>query len=658
MNSRYKACLFFLILSYIPFLGQVEFVINAILFLNITLSLWQESSPNKVPKVLRLGLMVSGLALIFNSYGTLWGLEPGVSALSLMATLKIFELVSKRDFFLFVLIVELSLIGHVLTVNDLYMIGYVAILSIGLFALLFSFHSNDKSIKWDPERRKVFSLIILASFPLALILFFIFPRVTLGNIFFNTVKKVAKTGFSDEIKPGSIKRIIKSSTPYFRAKFLNDKAPSFSELYWRGAVLNKTTNGMIWKRKKVKHRESSFKREKSKYIYEVTFNNFMNSSLFLLEKTMGFERKSKGYMLNMGANTYKFYPYGNQKILYRGHTGNNLTNEIDEKEKKLYLELPDDELFPKFKEFASRVDVINPFTAGRFFSEYLKKNGFEYSLQPGLLKGKRPLDEFFFDSKIGFCEHFSAAFAIFLRLKKIPSRVVVGFQGGEFNPIGKYYLVTGKDAHAWVEAWDDRKGWIRLDPTAWLNPERISIGSLSYYITNEKRQNLPIDIYLEKRSGEFWQGLKFMLDMIYYEANQEFISYDSNKQEQLFSFLGKFKRHFSLKLVVLCILCLLIFTIPMYFLLKKEVLVEGVEFKYYRQFLSKLIKAGVQIQNWYGPERVLKVACQKFPLLHPELSEIIKLFLVSAYGNAEKRDVERLKFLVKKLRIPKGHGNS
>jgi transglutaminase-like putative cysteine protease len=108
----------------------------------------------------------------------------------------------------------------------------------------------------------------------------------------------------------------------------------------------------------------------------------------------------------------------------------------------------------------------------------LFRNGhFEYTLTPPLLD-LNSVDDFLFNTKRGFCGHFASAFALLMRAGGVPARVVTGYQGGEWNPIGGYLLIRRSDAHAWVEVWEDGRGWVRVDPTAVVAPERLRRGIL------------------------------------------------------------------------------------------------------------------------------------------------------------------------------------
>src|SRR5204863_293658 len=115
--------------------------------------------------------------------------------------------------------------------------------------------------------------------------------------------------------------------------------------------------------------------------------------------------------------------------------------------------------------------------------EFFRTQGFLYSPSPGEY-GKNDLDEFLFRRRLGFCEHYAASFATLMRLAGVPARVVVGYLGGEFNEMGRFYLVRQSDTHAWCEVWLPGAGWKRVDPTSVVAPERVNLG---------------LDFFLERR---------------------------------------------------------------------------------------------------------------------------------------------------------------
>jgi transglutaminase-like putative cysteine protease len=99
-------------------------------------------------------------------------------------------------------------------------------------------------------------------------------------------------------------------------------------------------------------------------------------------------------------------------------------------------------------------------------------DSFAYTLAVPLA-GRNAVDEFLFDTREGYCQHFSSAFVVLMRAAGIPARVVTGYAGGTYNRIGDYWLVRRSDAHAWAEVWLPGRGWVREDPTAAVSPERV-----------------------------------------------------------------------------------------------------------------------------------------------------------------------------------------
>jgi transglutaminase-like putative cysteine protease len=108
---------------------------------------------------------------------------------------------------------------------------------------------------------------------------------------------------------------------------------------------------------------------------------------------------------------------------------------------------------------------------------FFHTDGFVYSLTPPLLN-YNSVDDFLFYTRSGFCGHYASAFVTLMRAAGIPARVVTGYLGGEWNPIGKYFIVRQSDAHSWAEVWLDGRGWTRVDPTLAVEPDRLTRGML------------------------------------------------------------------------------------------------------------------------------------------------------------------------------------
>jgi hypothetical protein len=141
-----------------------------------------------------------------------------------------------------------------------------------------------------------------------------------------------------------------------------------------------------------------------------------------------------------------------------------------------YLKLPGDSN-PRTRALARQCQREDPRPTAiiRNALNYFRNGSFYYTLTPPAL-GANPADEFVFNTREGFCEHYASAFTVMMRAAGIPARVVTGYQGGELNPVGKYFIIRQADAHAWTEVWLENEGWLRVDPTGAVAPDRIAAG--------------------------------------------------------------------------------------------------------------------------------------------------------------------------------------
>jgi hypothetical protein len=113
----------------------------------------------------------------------------------------------------------------------------------------------------------------------------------------------------------------------------------------------------------------------------------------------------------------------------------------------------------------------------RRLESYLRSDEFSYTLNPPpLVRGREPIGRFLFETRRGHCEYFAAALAIMCQLNNIPARVVSGYRTGEYNPVGDFYLVKARHAHAWVEVYIPGKDWVTFDPTPAADESDVQAG--------------------------------------------------------------------------------------------------------------------------------------------------------------------------------------
>ena len=162
----------------------------------------------------------------------------------------------------------------------------------------------------------------------------------------------------------------------------------------------------------------------------------------------------------------------------------------------------------------------------------LRNGGYRYTLEPGVY-GRDSADEFWFDRKEGFCEHIASSFVILMRALDVPARIVTGYQGGEINALDGFFVVRQSDAHAWAEVWLAQRGWVRVDPTAAVAPDRI--GSL-------QRLQAPRGAIAQALLGNVSPALALNLRAVWEAVNnrwnQSVLNYTQGKQLNLLKNIG------------------------------------------------------------------------------------------------------------------------
>ena len=162
--------------------------------------------------------------------------------------------------------------------------------------------------------------------------------------------------------------------------------------------------------------------------------------------------------------------------------------------------------------------------------QMFNREKFVYTLQPPLL-GQHAVDEFLFDSRRGFCEHFASSYVFLMRAAGVPARVVAGYQGGEINPVDQLFVVRQSDAHAWAEIWVAGKGWIRVDPTAHVAPSRIEQGADAAFPAGEMSLRMRLNTGLLRALRYRWEAVGNAWD-------QWVVEYDERRQRELLSLWG------------------------------------------------------------------------------------------------------------------------
>jgi transglutaminase-like putative cysteine protease len=472
---------------------------------------------------LLLGISSVCVAAIAISYHRLFGREVGVTLLILLITLKLLELRSVRD-----ATVLIYLSCFIIITNFFYSQSIPTALYM-LFTLLVIMatwvHMQTGTLAFKP-RLRIAGVLLLQAIPLSLIIFVLFPRVQ-GPLWGMPQDAYARSGLSDTMAPGTLSRLALSDAVVFRVTF-NDKVPSREQMYWRGPVLW-DYDGTTWKRGHNATRQPPALTDATNPVdYSVTLEPHNKRWLFALDLP---EKISIPADLAPDFQILKRTPV-TSRIRYSATSLLSYRANLNEPPQQLQraLALPQG-YNPQTRKLAaewranSNSDVALINTALTYFNQ----NGFEYTLEPPLL-GMNGVDEFLFSSKKGFCEHYAGSFVVLMRAAGIPARVVTGYQGGEYNELGGYYILRQYDAHAWAEVWLRDRGWVRVDPTAAISPTRIQDGLNAALPDNAA---LP---FLARTQSPFLLKLRFNLDALTNQWNQWVLGYDTERQ---FAFLTR-----------------------------------------------------------------------------------------------------------------------
>lgn len=219
--------------------------------------------------------------------------------------------------------------------------------------------------------------------------------------------------------------------------------------------------------------------------------------------------------------------------------------ELTVDERSLFLRAP--ALNEKIVDLLKKRDIWNNSEGAHFkvarLMKLFKELKLSYSLTPNRLQGEDPLHDFLLISKVGFCEHFASAAAVLLRNLKVPARVVVGYQGADYNPIGDFWLVTQASAHAWVEYYADAK-WHLLDPTEYVEPNRLNYSPNLFlnYLQTGNRDLLRTDSVLASLFLFSKTNVNFLMDNFNYLWHEALNQINADFQVELYWFIGGLMR--------------------------------------------------------------------------------------------------------------------
>ncbi len=434
------------------------------------------------------------------------GIDGAGPAFIVLLWCKLLELHSSRDFLRTCFIAMFLVSAQLLASQSLVQCLFALASTLAILGVLVQFHvvgpigsgfSDARPVRTFWRSLRTAAVITGQALPFAIVLFLFVPRPPISP---GLDRSSAITGVSDLLEPGSMASVAKSSAPAFRVEFTEGTPPAPNDCFWRGVILWRTDGAKWGRESRGERRESADRVEKlppvasgpADVAYTITLQPQNQSWIYSLDCPLGQVGPSAADNQNNGYNQKDGYVFESGEVIgsTRMYSGRSNPQAVPQDLRGLpHHKQSDGFVHPEYLQVNGGVheqvrQLADTFHAAGLTHErdahgdeildnakicaaaldWFSANNFIYTLSPGTM-GPNPMFTFLFERKRGFCEHYAAAFSLLMRLAKVPSRVVVGYYGGEINQVGGFLTVRQSNAHAWSEIWIDGEGWRRVDPT-------------------------------------------------------------------------------------------------------------------------------------------------------------------------------------------------
>ncbi|RST55265.1 transglutaminaseTgpA domain-containing protein [Variovorax sp. MHTC-1] len=427
----------------------------------------------------RAGLLAVTLVATYATHRTLLGRDAGVTLIVILLALKTLELRARRDAFVIFFLGFFTMLTNFFYSQSLPTAFAMLLALLGLLTALVNAHMPVGKPPLMQAARTAGWMALLGA-PIMLVLFLLFPRMA---PLWGTPNDAmtGRTGLSSTMRVGSIARLALDDGIAARIRFDGNRVPAQRDLYFRGPVLSQF-DGREWTSPPLFSRgflAQNLRVRGDAVGYEVTLEPSNRPWLLTLDAAPA-KPELPGYEL-FGTPELQWFanrPIGDL-VRYRAESFTQFQSGPQRRTAALqpYVALPPGSN-PRTAELAAQMKS-DPALAGAATAAFvqaamqrLRTGGYSYTLEPGVY-GNDTADEFWFDRKAGFCEHIASAFVVLMRALDIPARIVTGYQGGEINGVDNFWTLRHSDAHAWAEVWQEGAGWVRVDPTGAISPDRV-----------------------------------------------------------------------------------------------------------------------------------------------------------------------------------------
>ncbi|MDY0330198.1 MAG: DUF3488 and transglutaminase-like domain-containing protein [Thiomonas sp.] len=496
------------------------------------------------------GRSVLVLILLFSIVITLWefhtvlGRDAGVTLLCVLLALKTLEMRSRRDAHVLFFLGFFTIASNFLFSQSL---GTALVMVLATWGMLAALVNANLPAGRPPLRQSLLTALrmMVLGAPAMVVLFMVFPRISAPLWALPQSSDKAITGLSASMSPGQIAELARDDSVAFRVVFHGPRPPD-RELYWRGPVLGVFAGG-VWRPDPRQRDHASLTPPADLQLtgprvrYTVTLQPTQQTFVFALDAPVA-APKIEGYMVqwlpdlqlvtgrpldHLSRYTVESAPqfrYGPTQLTPALRADEALPAGFDPRSVALGRQLAAQ---------ARAAGQGGAFVAQALLQRF-RTQPFRYTLNPGTYGLRDGVDQFLFDRRAGFCEHYAQAFVVVMRAAGIPARIVTGYQGGRFNPVDDTWVVRQSDAHAWAEYWLPERGWVRADPTAAVDPARIDRSGA----TLAAREPLLGMAALGTRDTAWLLQLRNQWDALNNTWNQWVLNYGSNRQQDLLRKLG------------------------------------------------------------------------------------------------------------------------
>ena len=585
------------------------------------------------PRGARIIFFSIGLSLVFLSAGMRFDGGDFITLLAVMAGVKPLEVHRHRDSMVTVFLAYFLVISSLFVFENLSMIVYLFVSVWVTTAVLI--HVNAPNGSLGPQL-KLSARMVLWAVPLMMLLFLLFPRLP-GSFIDVPWSRQSRSGFSSVMRMGDVSQLVVMDTPAFSV-FFDSPLPDVHRRYWRGIVFE-SFNGETWQptRRQPPRRESI--QGKDLVRYRVILEPHGQRNLFVLDLPV----MAAPVATIMDDHTLRTRRPVQQRLTYYAESVLDYRQGCVDPPGGHYLKLPPNRnprTLALGRELASA--QTEPAALVRAGLDVFRNDGFTYTLRPDRL-GRDAVDDFLFVSRNGFCEHFASAFTVLMRSAGVPARMVGGYQGGRWNDWGKFLTVRQADAHVWCEVWLTGQGWVRVDPTIEVAPDRIDEGIDGLF------NGLP---WLSNRTRDQWlsrwiEHARQTLETVNIHWDMWFMGFSAEDQAVLIKNLWHQGQWLLLILVPLMLLISFLFW-RRWQRERSPATIEEKALTVYSRFLKKMSRVGLVKPPYQGAGDYARTLTQHHPALEKEVGEIVGRYQALRYGPEPGND--SLRVLRRKVR--------